>query len=100
VVRAYGGTEAIALARRVHPDLILLDLMMPDVTGFDVVHALQRDADTAHIPIVVVTAKQVTEQDRAMLNQYAGGEVRIVEKAGFDQLRFISEVRRALAPKL
>lgn len=99
VVRAYGGTEAIALARRVHPDLILLDLMMPDVTGFDVVHALQRDVDTARIPIVVVTAKQVTEQDRAMLNQYAGGEVRIVEKAGFDQLRFISEVRRALAPK-
>lgn len=99
VVRAYGGTEAIALARRVHPDLILLDLMMPDVTGFDVVHALQRDVDTAHIPIVVVTAKQVTEQDRAMLNQYAGGEVHIVEKAGFEHLRFIGEVRRALAPK-
>ena len=43
VVRAYGGAEAIALAQRLRPDLILLDLMMPDVSGFDVVEALQRD---------------------------------------------------------
>ncbi len=57
VVRAYGGTEAIVLAQRLHPDLILLDLMMPDVSGFDVVDALQRNADTARIPIIVVTAK-------------------------------------------
>ncbi len=43
VVRAYGGAEAIALAQRIAPDLILLDLMMPGVNGFDVVEALKRD---------------------------------------------------------
>ncbi len=44
VLRAYGGREAIEIARRELPDLIVLDLMMPDVNGFDVVEALQRAA--------------------------------------------------------
>jgi CheY-like chemotaxis protein len=96
VVRAYGGSEAIALARQLHPDLILLDLMMPEVSGFDVVDALQRDIDTARIPVLVVTAKQITLHDRASLNRQAGNLVRIVEKAGFDKQRFMAEVRRAL----
>ena len=60
VVRAYGGSEAISLARRVSPDLILLDLMMPEVTGFDVVEALQRSPDTSQIPILIVTAKHIS----------------------------------------
>lgn len=99
VLRAFGGAEAIVLARRVHPDLIVLDLMMPEVTGFDVVHALQRDSDTAHIPILVVTAKQISERDRVMLNESPRSDVQIVDKAGFDQLRFIAEVRRAMTPQ-
>ncbi|HXC41730.1 MAG TPA: response regulator, partial [Burkholderiales bacterium] len=96
VVRAYGGAEAIALAERLHPDLILLDLMMPEVSGFDVVEALQRAPDTAGIPVLVVTAKQITEQDRDALNSSPGKVVRIVEKAGFNKTQFMSEVRRAL----
>ncbi|HUE93050.1 MAG TPA: response regulator [Pseudomonas sp.] len=98
VVRAYGGSEAITLAQRLHPDLILLDLMMPDVNGFDVVAALQLDNATAHIPILVVTAKQITAQDRATLNGNPGQVIHIVEKAGFNKDRFIAEVRRTLSP--
>jgi DNA-binding response OmpR family regulator len=99
VVRAYGGTEAIALAQRLRPDLILLDLMMPEVSGFDVVAALQRNTDTARIPILVVTAKQITAADKAALNRGNPGKlIRIVEKAGFDRGRFIDEVKRALLP--
>jgi CheY-like chemotaxis protein len=96
VVRAYGGTEAILLAQRLHPDLILLDLMMPDVSGFDVVDALQRGSDTSRIPIIVVTAKQITEADRVALNSEPGGVVSIVDKAGFNRHGFLAEVRRAL----
>ena len=44
VLRAYGGREAIEIARREMPDLIVLDLMMPEVSGFDVVDALSADA--------------------------------------------------------
>ena len=98
VVRAYGGSEAITLAQRLRPDLILLDLMMPEVSGFDVVEALQRNTDTARIPILVVTAKQITAQDRAALNSNPGKVIHIVEKAGFNRVRFIAEVRRALLP--
>jgi DNA-binding response OmpR family regulator len=97
VVRAYGGTEAIALAQRVLPDLILLDLMMPDVSGFDVVEALQRETTTARIPILIVTAKQITATERVALNADPARVIRIVEKASFNKLRFIAEVRRALA---
>ena len=98
VVRAYSGIDAIALAEKLLPDLILLDLMMPDVNGFDVVEALQGNTETASIPIVVVTAKQVTEQDRASLNSSPANVVQIVEKAGFNRVGFITEVRRALQP--
>ena len=98
VVRAYGGKEAISLAQRSPPHLILLDLMMPEVSGFEVVEALQRDPGTAHIPILVVTAKQITAQDRALLHGSGGEALQIVEKAGFNRAGFITEVRRALAP--
>jgi CheY-like chemotaxis protein len=98
VVRAYGGGEAITLAQRLRPDLIVLDLMMPEVSGFDVVDALQGDTETASIPILVVTAKQITVEDHAALSRDPGHVIQIVEKAGFDKLRFVAEVRRALRP--
>jgi CheY-like chemotaxis protein len=95
-VRAYSGREAIALAHRVQPDLILLDLMMPHVTGFDVVQALQDDPGTAGIPILVVTAREITSLDRQVLNADPTQVVRIIEKAGLNRTDFMAEVRRAL----
>jgi PAS domain S-box-containing protein len=97
VTRAYGGREAIALARQLLPDLILLDLMMPEVSGFDVTEAMHSDPATAGIPILIVTAKHVTPDDRAALNKN-GGHVPIVSKSGFNHASFIAEVRRTLAP--
>jgi len=97
VSRAYGGCEAVAMVRHEKPDLILLDLMMSDMNGFDVVEELQNSPDTEYIPILVVTAKQITALDRAALNSYPGKRIHIVEKAGFNRAGFIAEVRRALA---
>jgi PAS domain S-box-containing protein len=68
VIRAGGGQEGIDLARSQVPDLILLDLMMPDLTGFDVVEALRADEATRSIPIMVLTAKALTEDDKRALN--------------------------------
>ncbi len=96
VVRSYGGEQAILTARQVRPDLILLDLMMPNVNGFDVVEALQGDSETARIPILVLTARQVTALDRETLQKKAGRPIRIVEKAGFGRATFLAEVNRAL----
>ena len=95
-VRAYSGQEAIVLAHQVQPDLILLDLMMPHVTGFDVVQALQDDPSTAGIPILVVTAREITSLDRQVLNADPSQAVRIIEKAGLNSTDFMAEVRRAL----
>jgi CheY-like chemotaxis protein len=72
--------------------------MMPEVNGFDVVKALQRDSNTADIPVLVVTAKMITGQDRDLLSSNSGNPINIVEKAGFNRERFIAEVRRTLKP--
>jgi len=96
VVRAYGGLEAIALARRVQPDLILLDLMMPEVSGFDVVRALKADPGTAGIPILVVTAREITALDCQALNADPRNAIGIITKAGLNATDFMAEVRHAL----
>jgi len=94
VLRACGGREAIDLARKERPDLIVLDLMMPDVSGFDVVDALTKNPDTARIPILIVTATRITAEDRAKLNGFV---TTIMEKATFGHDRFTAEVRRAMS---
>ncbi|MEP6917503.1 MAG: response regulator, partial [Acidobacteriota bacterium] len=94
VLRAYGGREAIEIARRELPDLIILDLMMPDVSGFGVVEALKESPDTARIPVLVVTAKQISPADRSRLSGYVSA---ILEKVEFDRERFVAEVRRAMS---
>lgn len=60
---AYNGMEAIDFARRERPDIILMDLRMPIMDGFDAIEVLKSDPSTKDIPILGVTA-QVMEQDR------------------------------------
>ncbi|MCL4485390.1 MAG: ATP-binding protein [Nitrospirae bacterium] len=93
VLSAYGGQDAILMARNFPPKLMLLDLMMPEVSGFDVVEALQKDPETQNLPVLIMTAKVVTQEDRRRLN---GHILKIMDKAGFDPGRFLGEVRRAL----
>jgi CheY-like chemotaxis protein len=70
VLRASGGQEGIDMARTHKPHLVLLDLIMPGVTGFDVVEQLRSDDSTRSIPIMVLTAKQLTDEDKKQLNGY------------------------------
>jgi CheY-like chemotaxis protein len=94
ILRAYGGQEAIDLARGELPDLIVLDLMMPNVSGFDVIEVLQKRPETARIPVLIVTAKRISSEDRAKLNGFV---TTIMEKGDFDVSRFTSEVKRAMS---
>ena len=73
VLRANGGQQGIDMAKSRHPDLILLDLMMPVVNGFDVVESLRAAEATRHIPIMVLTAKVLTEGDKRTLNGHVAG---------------------------
>ncbi len=54
--------------RQTRPDLVITDLMMPDVDGFEVIDTMKSDPELQHIPIVVITAKELTAKERARLN--------------------------------
>ncbi len=67
VVTANGGAKGVEEARKRPPDAILLDLIMPEVDGFEVVRRLRSHEDTASIPIVIVTSKTLTQAERAFI---------------------------------
>ncbi|HLG68925.1 MAG TPA: response regulator [Chloroflexota bacterium] len=93
IATASGGAEAIQAVRQSSPDAILLDLMMPEVSGFEVVAALRTDPATQDIPIIIITAKELTAAERASLN----GQVSAVFQKG--DLR-AADLRSAVAAAL
>jgi CheY-like chemotaxis protein len=77
VIRAYEGQEGLREMRRQHPDLVLLDLVMPGIDGYSVLTQMRKDAELCHIPVAVITAHTHTpEEERRlggrMLSVYAG----------------------------
>ncbi len=92
VLRAGGGQEGIDMARSLKPDLILLDLMMPGVTGFDVVEALRSDEATRSIPIMVLTAKQLTNVDKQALDGHVAGIFQRDSVAGTELTGWLREL--------
>ncbi len=94
VLRAYGGRQAIDLALSELPDLVVLDLMMPEVTGFDVVAALRGAERAIDIPVVILTAKVLTEEDRAVLSIKVD---QVLAKSEFNTQAFLADVGRAMS---
>jgi len=93
VLRAYGD-EAIKAVQEERPDLVILDLLMSDSSGFAVVEALKSRQDTAAVPILIVTSKKaITKADRKRLNGYV---LTAMAKEGFEPRQFLAEVERAL----
>ena len=97
VAEAEDGRAALASVAEKTPDLILLDLMMPNMDGFEFAERLHRDSRFRSIPIVVITAKDLTEEDRARLN---GSVLRIVRKGGSEDglLQMLRGLTAACAP--
>ncbi len=77
--KAYDGQEAIESIARSKPNLIILDLMMPKVSGFEVIEHLKKGEDTREIPVIVITGKELTREQRETLN----GMVEKIVKKGF-----------------
>jgi CheY-like chemotaxis protein len=94
VLRAYDGAEAIEAVRSARPDLVILDLMLPRVSGFEVARALRATQNTADIPMVVLSAKDLSSEEQEFLN---GVECTIINKSSFKHEALLDEVRRALA---
>ncbi len=66
VISASGGREGLALMRHYRPDLILLDLVMPDLDGFQTIEHIRADPAWQHIPIVVISAQEEIDQQQAL----------------------------------
>lgn len=93
IFEAEDGQQAIELAQRELPDLIILDLMMPELDGFSVMDALKQDLETASIPIIVVTAKELTPQEKLRLE---GRIHALMQKGEFMNDDLLDEVRALL----
>ncbi|TFD60088.1 response regulator [Cryobacterium sp. Hh38] len=96
VERAFTKNDAIEMAQRLHPDLVLLNLMMEGFSGYQVVLALQSDPNTEHIPVLVVTGKRLTKQELAAVDSDPTQPVRVLGTENFNRTAFIAEVKRAL----
>ena len=90
---ATDGVEALSLARSVRPDLLVLDIMMPNLDGSGVAAALRDDPATAHLPIVFLTAV-LTHEDQFRLNQRRTDQVYLAKPYDVDEL--LATVRRML----
>ncbi len=90
---ASNGKEAIELAQRELPDLIILDLMMPEIDGFSVLDALKDNPQTAPIPVIVVTAKELTPEEKSRLQ---GRIHTLMQKGEFMNDELADEVRALL----
>jgi CheY-like chemotaxis protein len=73
VIEASGGIEGLRFARDEQPQLILLDLLMPDPGGFEVLERLRQDPETAKIPVVVSSSKTLDDRERGRLERLAAG---------------------------
>lgn len=91
VLSAADGKQGIAVARAERPDLIVLDLLMPEATGFDVVRELRRYPESRDIPILIFSVKDLTPEERERLR---GSVQAIVTKgATGDLLRELGRIR-------
>ena len=93
VLEASDGREGIEMIQQQVPDLVVLDLMMPGMDGFAVLEVLKRDREMRRIPIIVVTAKELNEQERSRINGQAAA---LFQKGLFKQDDLLRDVYYAL----
>jgi CheY-like chemotaxis protein len=94
LVVAGNGREALDKLQVVHPDLILLDLMMPEMDGFKLLEHLRDRHSTRHIPVIVITAHTLNSEEMARLNR---GVATIMSKGMFTPEETITQIEQALA---
>ncbi len=92
VITAYDGNEGIEKAYSTLPDLILLDVMMPDISGFEVCKILVNNEKTKHIPVILVTAKASAEDTKEGLEAGAFDYI----KKPFNRIELMARVKSAL----
>ncbi len=90
---AANGREGLELLRREHPDMVLLDLMMPELDGFGLLEIMKQDDSLKGIPVIVVSAKELTPNERKRL---AGQVQSLLQKGTFTDQDLLSDIQAVL----
>lgn len=97
VFEAHNGPDGIDLVRQRRPDLVLLDLTLPEMDGFAILNTLKNDPRTKAIPVMIVTAKSLDPEERALLRQHSTS---IWEKGTFSAAAMVRHVVSTLGGEL
>ena len=89
---ATNGREALDAIARQRPDAIILDLMLPEMDGFEVVHRMSLNPDWRSIPVILLTARDLSHEERRALDI---GTARIIQKGNFSRDELLAEIRMA-----
>jgi signal transduction histidine kinase/CheY-like chemotaxis protein len=94
VTEAADGSDALSVLGSTRPAVVLLDLMMPGMDGFEVLDAMRREATWRDIPVVVVTAKDLTAKEVTWLNQHAE---RVFQKGAYKRSELVGTIHEMIA---
>jgi threonine synthase len=89
IFEASDGATGLKLVRRERPDVILLDLMMPGMDGFEVLEALKADERVSDVPVIVISAKELTSAERERLS---GRIEMLMQKGSFTDEELLEEI--------
>jgi len=92
ITTAVNGREALEAISRQRPDAIILDLMLPEMDGFEVVHRMSLNADWRNIPVILLTARDLSHEERRALDI---STARIIQKGNFSRDELLAEIRMA-----
>ena len=93
VHEAPNGLQALDMLEALQPNIILLDLMMPKMDGFEVLRRLRQDERWSQIPVVIVTAKTLDREESDFLRR---GAAQVLRKGELDQARLVAQARQAV----
>lgn len=96
VIKAYSGREGLQkLFSEQQPDILILDLMMPEISGFDVISSMRADVRTKDIPLIVCTSGELTEKNLEELNSELKGHlISILKKGTFGRKELINKIKQ------
>ena len=97
VAEAANGREALDHLERGRPVLVLLDLMMPEMDGFEVLERMRRDEAWRDIPVIVVTAKDLTREDIDRLN---GHVAKVLQKGAYQRRDLLADIHAMIGPRV
>lgn len=90
---ALDGVAGLEAVEADHPDVILLDLMMPRLDGFGVIQKLRENPATRELPIIVISIKDLTEDESRILKESVS---LVMRKQGFDGAQLVQEIKKAI----